>query len=54
MKELIESLKQELINIQTDIDKPTKAAEGRVRKATLNLEKLGKSYRRKSIDQYKK
>jgi len=53
MEELIASLKQELINIQSDIDKQTKAAEGRVRKATLNLEKLGKSYRKQSIAQHK-
>jgi hypothetical protein len=47
-------MKSTIEEISVDIDKATKAAEGRVRKATLVLEKLGKEYRKLSIAQHKK
>ena len=50
MKEIIEGIKSQIAVISADIDKEgNKAASARVRKATLQLEKLGKEYRKKSV-----
>ena len=51
MKQLIKDIKKQLEIIFNDIEKEgNKAASARVRKATLALEKLGKEYRKKSIE----
>lgn len=51
MKQLIEDIKAQIAIISADIDKESvKAASARVRKATLALEKLGKEYRKRSIE----
>ena len=48
--ELINQIKAQVAAISSDIDKvDNKAAKARVRKATLELEKLGKVYRKESI-----
>jgi len=49
MEQLIANIKAQIAIISEDIDKNTKASEARVRKATLELEKLGKQYRKDSI-----
>ena len=50
MEKLIANIKEQLAAIEKDIDKvDNKAAQARVRKATLALEKLGKEYRKASI-----
>lgn len=50
MKELIEQISALCDAIKVDIVKENnKAAAARVRKATLDLEKLGKQYRKQSI-----
>lgn len=53
MNELIEKINAELAAFQKDADaqltKGNKAAKARVRKATLELEKLGKQYRKESV-----
>ena len=50
MEEIIAKIKEQIAAIEKDIEKKdNKAARARVRKATLNLEKLGKSYRKESI-----
>jgi len=50
MKELIEKINAVCDAIKEDIAKEgNKAAQARVRKATLELEKLGKQYRKESI-----
>lgn len=49
MEQLIKNIKAQIEVISADIDKNTKASEARVRKATLELEKLGKEYRKASI-----
>lgn len=50
MKELIEKIVAQCDAIKADIVKEdNKAAAARVRKATLELEKLGKQYRKESI-----
>jgi len=54
MQDLIKKIQDTINEINRDIDKTTKAAEGRVRKATLTMEKLGKEYRKLSIAQHKK
>ncbi len=50
MKELIAQMKEVMAAIAVDIDKENnKAAAARVRKQTLQLEKLGKQYRKESL-----
>ena len=50
MEVIIAKIKEQLDAIKADIDKVgNKAAQARVRKATLVLEKLGKEYRKASI-----
>ncbi len=50
MEALIEQIKETMNAIQADIDKVgNKTAQARVRKATLQLEKLGKQYRKESL-----
>lgn len=49
MTELINAIKAQVAAISADIDKTdNKAAQARVRKATLELEKLGKVYRKET------
>ena len=55
MQEIIDQILAQMELIKTDIVKSdNKAAQARVRKATLALEKLGKQYRRASLDAAKK
>lgn len=55
MQEIIDQFLAQMELIKTDIVKSdNKAAQARVRKATLLLEKLGKQYRRASLDAAKK
>jgi hypothetical protein len=50
MQEIIAKIKEQIAAIEADIDKVgNKAAQARVRKATLALEKLGKEYRKASL-----
>lgn len=50
MEELVKNIKASVEAILADIDKTdNKAAKARVRKATLELEKLGKQYRKESV-----
>ncbi len=49
MEKIIENMKALCGSILNDIDKPAKAAHARVRKATLELEKVAKEYRKASI-----
>ena len=50
MEQLIADMKVQIEVIRTDIDKKDNAAARlRVRKATLELEKLGKEYRKQSV-----
>lgn len=50
MEELVKNIKASVEAILADIDKTdNKAAKARVRKATLELEKLGKLYRKESM-----
>lgn len=50
MTELINAIKAQMAAISADIDKvDNKSAAMRVRKATLELEKLGKQYRKESV-----
>lgn len=50
MTELINAIKAQMAAISADIDKVDNAAARlRVRKATLELEKLGKQYRKESV-----
>lgn len=50
MTELINAIKAQMAAISADIDKvENKSAAMRVRKATLELEKLGKQYRKESV-----
>ena len=53
MKELIQKMREEMKTVSENIDKNTKAAEARTRKATLALDKLNKQYRKLSISQHK-
>ena len=54
MEQLIKDIKAAMAAITADIDKVDNgAARARVRKATLQLEKLGKEYRKQSVA-YKK
>ncbi|MCQ2220262.1 MAG: histone H1 [Prevotella sp.] len=48
MTELINAIKAQMAAISADIDK-TDNAKARVRKATLELEKLGKQYRKETV-----
>lgn len=56
MKELIAKINELVDAIKADIEKSesNKAAAARVRKATLDLEKVGKEYRKASIAASKK
>lgn len=55
MKELIEKIVASCDAIKEDIVKENNlAAQARVRKQTLNLEKLGKEYRKASVAAAKK
>ena len=50
MEAIIAKIKEQIAVIEKDIDKTdNKAARARVRKATLELAKLGKEYRKASI-----
>lgn len=50
MTELINAIKAQMAAISADIDKvDNKSAAMRVRKATLELEKLGKQYRKETV-----
>lgn len=50
MEKIIADMKAQIEAILTDIDKvDNKAAKARVRKATLELEKLGKQYRKETV-----
>ncbi len=50
MKELISKISAQIEAIQADINKTdNKSAMARVRMATLELEKLGKEYRKASV-----
>ena len=50
MEKIIADMKVQIEAILADIDKvDNKAAKARVRKATLALEKLGKSYRKETV-----
>ena len=49
MEELIAKMNETIAAIQADLNKVgNKAAQARVRKLTLEFEKLGKSYRRET------
>ncbi|MBQ4278086.1 MAG: histone H1 [Bacteroidaceae bacterium] len=56
MKELIAKINELVDVIKADVEKSesNKAAAARVRKATLELEKVGKEYRKASIAAAKK
>ena len=52
MKETIAKINEDIAALQADLDKAAegnKAAAARARKATLELEKLGKTFRKQSI-----
>lgn len=49
MENIIKSLKAQAETIVNDIEKDSKAARRRVRKATLEISKLGKQYRKMSV-----
>ena len=50
MEQLIKDIKAAMEAVTADIDKVENgAARARVRKATLQLEKLGKEYRKQSV-----
>lgn len=56
MKETIAKIKEVIAVLQADLAKAAggnKAAAARARKATLELEKLGKEFRRQSIAELK-
>ena len=53
MKETIAKINEDISALQADIAKTAegnKAAAARARKATLELEKLGKQYRKESVN----
>lgn len=54
MKEIIDQLKAECANFIAESEKSSKAAQRRMRKATLNIAKLGKEFRKLSIEEEKK
>lgn len=56
MKKLVEQIKAQVAVIAADIDKveTNKAAAARVRKATLELAKVGKEFRKASVAAAKK
>ena len=53
MEELINQINAACDSLKAEIAKPSKAAHARARKITLELEKLGKVYRRVSIAEEK-
>lgn len=54
MKEIVDQMNAIMDAIKADLGKDTKAAAARVRKATLEFEKVGKAYRKASIAAEKK
>ena len=57
MKDLIKNIEEKVIAFQSDLAKSgdgNKAASARARKASLELEKLFKQYRKESIEAFKK
>lgn len=54
MKELVEKIVATCDALKEDLGKDTKAAAARARKATLELEKLGKEFRKASVAEQKK
>ena len=49
MQELIAKMNETMVAIQADLNKEgNKAAQARVRKLTLEFEKLGKAYRKET------
>ncbi len=50
MEEMKNTLKAAAQTILNDIDKDSKAAAARVRKATLTIAKTGKAYRKASLE----
>lgn len=54
MKEITEKIVALCEAILADSQKETKAAHARIRKATLEIAKLGKEYRKESIEADKK
>jgi len=59
MEKRLETVKSEIVNqmnqfIADAAKRPTKAAHQRMRKATLNLAKLGKEFRQLSLEEDKK
>ncbi len=54
MKNLIDKLVENANIIIADSQKDTKAAHARIRKATLEIAKIGKEYRKASIEADKK
>ena len=53
MQELIAKMNETMAAIQADLNKEgNKAAQARVRKLTLEFEKLGKAYRKESNNRY--
>lgn len=54
MKEIKAQIKEVAAAMLADLEKDTKAANARVRKATLTLAKLGKDFRKASIEAEKK
>ena len=57
MKELIKNIEEKVSAFTTDLTKSgegNKAAAARARKASLELEKLFKQYRKESIEAFKK
>lgn len=51
MEQLIKDIKAQIAAIEADLEKSltVKASAARVRKATIQLEKLGKQYRKESL-----
>lgn len=51
MKEIKDKLVEQMSAFLADADKPTKAAHKRMRKATIEIAKLGKEFRRLSLEE---
>ncbi len=50
MKKLASELAEQANIILANVDKETKAAHARIRRATLAIQKIGKEYRKASIE----
>ena len=50
MNEIVKDLKAQAEIIVADIEKDSKASRRRVRKATLAIARLGREYRKKSVE----